>query len=94
MSVVVDVLTDSDDEEILFTKEMVRRLRNAEKKIPPNSRPTSSLSDTSGVSTMSIVSTQKKAESSSDSSTLEEIPTHSTSTKELRSSESSLLTPR
>ncbi|KAJ1371616.1 hypothetical protein KIN20_033602 [Parelaphostrongylus tenuis] len=50
--------TSSDEEEeVLFTKEMVRTLRKSAHKV--SSRPASSLSDTSGISTMSTISGQK-----------------------------------
>ncbi|EYC15407.1 hypothetical protein Y032_0037g3502 [Ancylostoma ceylanicum] len=88
-----DGFTDSDDEEILFTKEMVRRLRkSAELKSSTTSRPTSSLSDTSGVSTMSVASGQKKSEEGS--SVADEASSSSSPVKETRSSENLLLTPR
>ncbi|VDO93873.1 unnamed protein product [Heligmosomoides polygyrus] len=53
-----DECTSSDDEEVLFTKEMVRRLKKSAAQ-QGSSRPTSSLSNTSGVSTMSAASGQK-----------------------------------
>ncbi|KAK6736815.1 hypothetical protein RB195_019484 [Necator americanus] len=85
--------TDSDDEEILFTKEMVRRLKkSAQQKIPVNSRPTSSLSDASGMSAVSTASGQKKIEDTVESTT--QRSSECSPVKETLSSGNVLLSPR
>uniref|UniRef100_A0A1I7XB51 RAB6-interacting golgin n=1 Tax=Heterorhabditis bacteriophora TaxID=37862 RepID=A0A1I7XB51_HETBA len=52
--------SDSEDEEVLFTKDMVRRLNQKAKDFTSTSRPASSLSDISAVSTISGASSMQK----------------------------------
>ncbi|XGW10655.1 hypothetical protein V3C99_012282 [Haemonchus contortus] len=82
----------SDDEEVLFTKDMVRRLRKSAAQ-HPSSRPTSSLSDTSGVSTMSAASGQKTKSEVEGTGT--DVPLSADSPmKERRTDDELIVTPR
>ncbi|WKX96954.1 hypothetical protein Q1695_012979 [Nippostrongylus brasiliensis] len=89
-----DEATSSSDEEVLFTKEMVRRLKKTSAQLAA-SRPTSSLSDTSGVSTMSTASVHKSRsdDHAEVTSTDSALPTNSPS-KEGQRSEELIVTPR
>ncbi|KAK6010440.1 hypothetical protein OSTOST_24533 [Ostertagia ostertagi] len=82
----------SDDEEVLFTKDMVRRLRKSAAQ-HASSRPTSSLSDTSGVSTMSVTSGQKTKSETESASTDGPLSTDSP-VKERRTDDELIVTPR